>query len=140
MNLLAKLILKDFRVSFLYFFIQKRCWLTSPTSKSIEPKFLTFVPHSFVFFLKFPKIPLETKHFCSSSSFSYSLLKNILYPIFLAYFYNLLLITFTFMVQNSKTIKCFPIVIAQKFIHRQIHRFFFFFFHFSKQLFTIGLV
>ena len=37
MNLLAKLILKDFRVSFLYFFIQKRCWRTSPTSKSIEP-------------------------------------------------------------------------------------------------------
>ncbi|WP_221888704.1 hypothetical protein, partial [Enterococcus durans] len=37
-ELVAKLILKDFRVSFLYFFIQKRCWRSSPTSKSIEPK------------------------------------------------------------------------------------------------------
>ncbi|RGW68798.1 hypothetical protein DWV63_00995, partial [Enterococcus durans] len=36
-ELVAKLILKDFRVSFLYFFIQKRCWRSSPTSKSIEP-------------------------------------------------------------------------------------------------------
>ncbi|MFS0930341.1 hypothetical protein, partial [Enterococcus durans] len=39
-ELVAKLILKDFRVSFLYFFIQKRCWRSSPTSKSIEPEFL----------------------------------------------------------------------------------------------------
>ncbi|RGW66304.1 hypothetical protein DWV63_06815, partial [Enterococcus durans] len=38
-ELVAKLILKDFRVSFLYFFIQKRCWQSSPTSKSIEPLF-----------------------------------------------------------------------------------------------------